>query len=89
MKTKRTEITIETEEFHILRGALRSARAWCGECQAEVRMMSVDEAATAAGVNERTIYRWVESGKVHFMETLQGSLLVCLASLRDRGANVI
>lgn len=34
-----------------------------------------------AGISSRTIHRLVESGAVHFTETPEGVLLVCLSSL--------
>jgi hypothetical protein len=41
-------------------------------------MVKVDEAATIARVSSRTMYRWVESDKVHFAETPEGLLVICL-----------
>lgn len=46
------------------------------ECAAEVVMVTADEAARVAHVGTRTIYRWIEIGKVHFAETQQRLLLV-------------
>ena len=44
-------------------------------------MLTAEGAAGAAGVSTRTIYRWVESGKIHFTETAEGRVLICLDSL--------
>ena len=55
--------------------------AWCAQCAAKVGMTTADEAAAVAGVNARTLYRWIENGKVHFRETTEGRVLVCLNSL--------
>jgi excisionase family DNA binding protein len=44
-------------------------------------MVTPDEAARLAGVTTRTVYRWIEAGKVHFAETPEGLLLVCPNSL--------
>jgi excisionase family DNA binding protein len=44
-------------------------------------MVTADEAATVTSVGTRTIYRWVEEGKIHFTEEPEGSLLICLNSL--------
>ena len=78
-------ITIQTERFLVMNrsGSLYSLCAACGD---EVRMITVDQAATLACVNAREIYREVEAGKLHFMETTKGSLLVCLDSLN--GSNL-
>lgn len=34
-----------------------------------------------AGINSRAIHRLVEAGAVHFTETPEGLLLICLSSL--------
>ena len=57
------------------------AEAWCAACGAEVTMVSPQEAAVIAGVTVREINRWVESEMVHFMETDDGLLLICMNSL--------
>jgi hypothetical protein len=44
-------------------------------------MVTLDEASIIAGVNWRTINHWVEAGKVHFAETPEGLLQICLESL--------
>ena len=41
------------------------------------------EAATLARVDTRTIYRWIETAQIHFTETAEGQMLVCLSSLSD------
>ena len=42
-------------------------------------MLTALEAAQQTGVSERIIYRWLEDGLIHFVETRDGSLFVCLA----------
>lgn len=44
-------------------------------------MLAPDKAALLAGVSPRTMYRWVETGRVHFAESPDGQLFICLASL--------
>ena len=83
-RTKSTEITIERSEVFIVRRANKKACAWCAQCAAEVRMSTADEAAALARVSTRTIYRWVEAGRVHFKETAEGLLLVCLNSIFEK-----
>jgi hypothetical protein len=76
------EVTIETEETVALRGSQGrgSSLMWCPACRRQVEMVSPDLAAQAASVPERTIFRWVESGQVHFTE-VNGHLLICASSL--------
>jgi hypothetical protein len=55
----------------------------CDACGAVVRLVTADDAAALAGTSAREIYRLVEARKIHFIETAQGSLLICLNSLCD------
>jgi excisionase family DNA binding protein len=81
MMKKRTETIIETHQVQIVRRRKRAARAWCEACAAAVRMVTSEEAATLAGVTQRTIYRRVEAGELHFVETPEGALLICSNSI--------
>ena len=80
-KTKLAEITIETDRVLFI-SSPRKVLGWCDTCGARSEMVPVDEAAALARVNSRTIFRWVEAERLHASETPQGSLLVCLNSLR-------
>jgi len=42
--------------------------------------MRPDQAAVIIDVSSRTIYRWVEENRLHFVDTPAG-LLVCLESI--------
>jgi hypothetical protein len=44
-------------------------------------MLSVDEAAMVSRSSSRAIYQRVEANQLHFTETPEGRLLVCLTSL--------
>jgi len=82
VKTKRrTGITIETDRLFVIRRRGCSVLAWCGACAEQVKMVTPDEAAVLSRVSSRTIYRWVEGEKIHFAETQDGLLLICLNSL--------
>ena len=82
---KRTEITIETERVIVIRRRRLPVHAWCQPCGGQVVMVTVDEAARAACVSARTVYRWVEDEKLHFIETAEGGLLICQASIPPSG----
>lgn len=79
MKT-RTEITVELHRRWVVRQS-RQPETWCHRCLTPVQMISAESAAVLAGVSTRTIYRWAEGERLHFCETLEGSLLVCPSSL--------
>jgi len=44
-------------------------------------MIAPEEAAMVAGVGLRQLFRQIETGGIHYSETAEGRLLVCLASL--------
>lgn len=78
---KTTEITIETREVWVIRRAATNAQLRCADCADQFTMVTVDQAVEIVRVSARTIYRWVERGEIHFWETAEGKLLVCLNSL--------
>lgn len=78
---KRKEVIIETHQVQIIRHRKPELLLWCDACQATVRMITPEEAAALANVTTRTIYRWVEAGELHFAETPEGALFICLDSL--------
>jgi len=79
--TRTTEITIEKSEFIVVHRTHRSASAWCVECGKHVRLINPEDAAIATGLNVREVYRRIEAGEVHFVETRDGAPLVCIKSL--------
>ena len=80
-RRKKTEIIVERDQVLVIRKLDHRARRWCAECGEQVLMVSVDDAASIAGLTSRAVYRQVETGQVHFSETTDGSLLICLNSL--------
>ena len=84
-RRKLTEVLIETVETVIIRRSRRPSgeplAAWCEECGLETLMISPDAAAELVGASLREIYRRVEAGALHFIETPEGRLFICPASL--------
>lgn len=78
MKQK-TEITFEVEETIILRQSGNRLKAFCPQCQALVEMLTPQFAAAVSKTTIREIFRLIESGRLHFMET--DEIRVCLNSL--------
>lgn len=82
-KPKRiTTFAVETERTFILRsrGALIPP-AWCSDCEAEVDMKTVDDAARIIGFGEMSIYRFIEARILHYSEDPAGRVLICSNSL--------
>jgi len=87
---KRTETIIETHEVWVVRRRAGQPTVWCAECAGRPAMLTTEEAARLSGLSQRAICRAVEAGAVHFLETADGCLFVCPASLCDaagRGRN--
>ena len=84
-KRKTTIITSETHEVLIIERSLAPALPmWCPVCAEELEMLKPEQAAAVANVNTRTIYAWVESGRIHHLETAGGELMICpRQSLRE------
>ncbi len=79
------EITIETERFLIITPRRFETRSWCASCGRQVRMVTVDEAARCLCLSSRLIYRWIEDQTLHYTETADRRLLVCLNSMPQPG----
>lgn len=77
---RRTETLIETHEVWVMRRP-GGGRQPCLECGDGAGMLTPEEAAMLRSVSQMTIYRWVDDGQVHFTETPDGRLYVCLAPL--------
>jgi hypothetical protein len=50
-------------------------------------MVTIDQAAILARVSSRDIYREVQAGLLHFIETTEGSVLICFNSLNGSNLN--
>lgn len=82
VRRKRTEIMIEIDELIWLPPTNQGPRrARCSDCGAEALMLTPQEAAAIGQVSVRQINRSIEAGEVHFLETAEGLLLVCMNSL--------
>ena len=78
---RRREITWETARVTVIRGAGDAAQAWCRGCHRQAIMVPLAEAMMLTGATSREIHRRVEAREVHFIETAEGFVLVCRASL--------
>ena len=81
MSKKITEITIETEQVVVIRRQAEITQSWCDGCSAFTRMVTPEQAALLTHISARTLYRQAENGELHFIETPEGLLLICLDSL--------
>ena len=81
MKEKIIEVTVEREHIQRSSRRIRAVEVWCGECNQTVMMLRPDEAAILSGLSVRSLCRAVEASELHFAETPDGLLFICLNSL--------
>jgi hypothetical protein len=82
VKTTRTiEISVETDEFFVIKRVGSPVVVGCPQCAEAASMMTPEEAARLTGLSCREISRRVEVGLVHFSETADGLLFICINSL--------
>jgi hypothetical protein len=82
---RRIEVTVEREWARELIPMSQTPfirlETFCAGCGQRVSMLSPTPAA-AAPVTVRSIYRWVDEKKLHFIESPAGDLYVCARSLQ-------
>jgi hypothetical protein len=78
---KRTEITLRSRQTLVIRSSPGGAAVRCTQCAAGAQMISPDAATAAVRMSTRAVYRLVEEGKLHYVETENGTLYICLNSL--------
>jgi len=71
----------ERRQVVIINRPFVSPQQRCDKCTEPSGMITPDEAAALWRVSTRTVYRWLETGAIHFSEASQGTLLICLNSL--------
>ena len=81
-KTRKTEKTVEIHEVYVIRRTSGALPELCSQCPTGGGVLvTPEEAAAIAKVSVRTIYRWVETGMVHYRNASDGSVVVCTKSL--------
>lgn len=81
MAKRKTIINVETHKLLIVRPAHSPINIWCSQCAKTVQMVTPERAAFLTNITPREIYRRVENGKLHFVETDKGELFICCISL--------
>jgi hypothetical protein len=76
---KKTEIEIEMSETVAYSSRSERLENFCPTCRCMTEMASTQVSAVLGQTSERELYRLVETGEVHFVET--DRVLICLNSL--------
>jgi hypothetical protein len=86
MKVKR-RIEIVTVREQTYQFPATSTRNWCHTCGTASQMLTPNVAALISGIHLRTLFRWIESGTIHFVETPEGNVFLCLDSVKAKANN--
>ncbi len=77
--TEKTRIEIEVNETVAYSRSSERFENYCPDCRRMAEMATPQVGAVLGHLTEREIYRLVESGSIHFVET--DRVLICLNSL--------
>src|SRR5438874_10665618 len=78
----------EKRQVVIINRPFVSPQQRCDRCTKPSGMITPDEAAALCQVSTRTVYRWLETGVIHFSETVGEGILICLSSLAATNISV-
>lgn len=85
MKVTEMQTSHLSSEQHNAPGPTRiRAQFFCAACNRQVWMLTAEQAAAICECSRRRIYRWIESGLLHFIEQGDGIVLICGRSLKAR-----
>jgi hypothetical protein len=84
MKTSRLELFFEQHEVWRVRHANDLESMPCPRCAEDSPMIAAEKLAEALGESPRNIYKRIDEGSVHFVETEKMHVLVCLTSFSKR-----
>lgn len=65
------------ETFTVRQEPPRSSQAYCEKCDQAIPFLTVDQTVNVTGLGARTIFRLVEAGQLHALETEEGYLILC------------
>ena len=77
---RKAAIIFELEETVVLRQGRKVIIDYCPRCQKDVDLIPPDLLALLAGSSEREIFRLIEAGRIHFIES--GRVLACTSCYR-------
>jgi hypothetical protein len=83
MGNKRTELSFESREVWRIVPAPGGEIRPCPICPNAVPMILAEDLAKSDHRSPREIYRAIEQGRLHFLESSNAQVFVCLASFAE------
>jgi hypothetical protein len=84
MAKKRIEISFESREQWRIFNSPQMENPQCPICEAESPMLSIENLAVFTRSSQLVIFREIEGGNLHFVETSESRLFVCPATFSKR-----
>ena len=82
---KRLEIVWETHEITTINfNQNHNVTFFCQLCQSAAPHLSITQTTALLHTTDRDIFRLVETGEIHYLETEAGALLICSNSLSTK-----
>lgn len=80
-KMKKATIAAETDRLLILNRHSGAVEGWCEDCEELAGMVGPEEAVALAAFRLQAVYRALEPSQLHYIESPDGLLHVCVNSL--------
>jgi hypothetical protein len=80
----KTKITLERHETLLVRSRKPAAYGFCPRCGRRVQTVTPEQATKLTATSLRQIFHQIEAHELHFKETSDGLLVICLNSLLQR-----
>lgn len=81
MKRRITRTVVETHEVIRVTAGEPPLLVLCPECGLETGYVRPEIAAREAGMSQRELFRRIEAGRIHHLESSDGGILVCTTSV--------
>ena len=76
---RKISMSQKTDRRFIIRSTKNLEQIECAECDS--KMLPVEKVAALFEIKQREIFQFIEKGLVHFVETQNSSVMVCLSSV--------
>lgn len=84
MPVKETQIQSAPSANQKIRRDERQEPSCCDQCKGKSGLITAERAATLCQCSRRKIYHWIEEGHLHFVELVDGTVLVCGRTLAKK-----
>lgn len=64
-------------------------QVWCPRCEQYVQLLKITKAARVADVSCKTIYRYIEEGKVYSVKVAGSTTRICSSCLLDDDEQIL